>query len=81
MSLRAEELREKAEMTRALSHDLQSAFVWEDTDDGHEYWSNVNKRLLWLLYKLEKQLDAERKANVEANETQEADGDGNVLAY
>lgn len=28
---------------------LNGAFVWEDTEQGHDYWSNVDKNLEKLL--------------------------------
>jgi len=32
-----------------LSALLKGAFVWEDTPQGHDYWSKVNARLLALI--------------------------------
>ena len=33
------------ELVRQLEDDMINAFTWESTEEGHDYWADVQKRL------------------------------------
>lgn len=51
----------------SLGNSLIVAFNWEDTKQGHDYWSNINnkRRRRVLADLVERGLDVERGLNVE----------------